>query len=71
MSRTLEGIFVLGCALVGLSMNAPDGSRIQNAVHYSVQLIAVAQDNMASNAARLRDNLSHVPVQMLRGYRKE
>ncbi len=53
MSRILEGVFVLGCSLVGLGIGAPQGSAIQDTVQCSVQLIALAHDNVASNAARL------------------
>jgi len=58
MSRILEGVFVLGCSLVGLGIGAPQGSVIQDTVKCSVQLIALAHANMASNAARLSTDLT-------------
>jgi hypothetical protein len=71
MSRILEGVFVLGCALVGLSMDAKDGSVMQDAVKCSVQLIANVHDHVASNAARLSRDLARVPAQMLGHVRVE
>jgi len=71
MSRILEGVFVLGCSLVGLGMNAPEGSGIQNTVRCSVQLIALVHDNVASNAGRLSANLSSIPAQVLGSIRRE
>ena len=53
MSRILEVVFIIGCSLVGWSMNAPDGTGVKETMKCSVQLVAVAQDNIASNTARL------------------
>jgi hypothetical protein len=39
MARILEGIFVLGCSLVGFSMNALEGSRFPDTLQASVQLV--------------------------------
>ena len=75
MTRILEGVFVLGCSLVGLGMGASEGSGLQNAVKTSVQLIALAQNNVvsnvASNVARLSFSLSHVPERIVGGFRHE
>ena len=32
MTRLLEGIFVIGCSLVGFGMSAPEGSGINNTI---------------------------------------
>ena len=64
MSRILEGVFVLGCALVGLCMDAKEGSVMQDAVKCSVQLIANVHDHVALNAARLSRGLASVPSQV-------
>jgi hypothetical protein len=40
MSRVLEGIFVIGCSLVGFGLSAPSGSRMHDSVERSAQLIA-------------------------------
>lgn len=53
MARILEGVFVIGCALVGFGMGAPEGSGIQNSVKCSVQLIALVHNNVAAHAAQL------------------
>src|SRR6266853_351840 len=52
-SRILEGVFVLGCSLVGLGMGAPEGSGMRNTVQSSIQLVALAHGNMARNVANL------------------
>jgi hypothetical protein len=52
MSRILEGVFVIGCAVVGFGMGAPEGSGIQNSLKTSVQLIALVPNNVASNVAK-------------------
>jgi tRNA threonylcarbamoyladenosine modification (KEOPS) complex Pcc1 subunit len=70
MSRILEGVFVLGCSLVGLGMGAPDGSRMRDTVQSSIQLIALAQSDMVRNVAKLGANLSRVPVEIL-GLRRD
>ena len=71
MSRLLEGMFVIGCSWVGFGMSAPDGSGIRDTVKCSVQLIALANDNVATNVARLTADLARVPVQILGGLRRE
>jgi hypothetical protein len=71
MSRILEGIFVIGCSLVGFGMSAPEGSGIKDTMQWSIQLIALAQNNMSFNAARLTANLAQVPVQILGALRSE
>ncbi len=65
MSRILEGVFVIGCALVGLGIDAKEGSVMQDAVKCSVQLIANVHDHVASNTARLSRGLASVPSQVL------
>jgi hypothetical protein len=65
MSRILESVFVLGCALVGFSMDAKDGSVMQDAVKCSVQLVSNVHDHIAANAARLSSGLARVPSQVL------
>ena len=71
MSRILEGVFILGCSLVGMGMGCPEGSALRNTVKCSVQLIALAQDNVASNTARLQSDLARVPGHILAGLRRE
>ena len=71
MSRILEGVFVLGCAVVGLCIDAKEGSVMQDAVKCSVQLIANVHDHVAANAARLSRDLARVPSQVLRHARVE
>jgi len=71
MSRILESVFIIGCSLVGFSMSAPDGSTIRQTVQCSVKLVALAQNNVASNTARLTANLVRVPVQVLGRLRVE
>ncbi len=68
MSRILEGVFVIGCAVVGLCMDAKEGSVMQDAVKCSVQLIA---NVLAANAARLSNGLASVPAQVLGHIRVE
>ena len=65
MTRLLEGIFVIGCSLVGFSMSAPEGNALRNTMKCSVQLIAVAQDNVVSNAANLGIHLALARAEML------
>jgi len=40
VSRILEGIFVIGCSLIGFGMSAPEGSGIHDSVERSAQLVA-------------------------------
>jgi hypothetical protein len=58
MTRLLEGIFVVGCCLVGFAMNAPEGSNIKNTMNCSIQLIALANNNIASNTANFGVHLA-------------
>ena len=66
MSRLLEGVFVIGCSLVGFAMSSPEAGMLRNAMKTSVQLVALAQDNV-----RLCPDLSKVPVEILSGLRIE
>jgi len=63
MSRTLEVIFIIGCSLVGWSMGAPDGTGLKEAMKCSVRLVALAQDNIASNTARLTGAIGHLRLE--------
>jgi len=65
MSRILESVFVLGCALVGFCMDAKEGSVMQDAVKISVQLVSNVHDHVAANAARFGAGLARVPAQVL------
>jgi hypothetical protein len=67
MSRILEGVFVLGCSLVGLGMGAPEGSGMRNTMQGSIRLVALAQSNVAGNVARLSASLVRVPTEILAG----
>ena len=71
MSRILESVFVLGCALVGFGMDAKDGSVMQDAVKVSVQLVSNVHDHVAARAARLSSGLARVPSQVLGHIRLE
>ena len=71
MSRILEAVFVMGCSLVGLAMNAREGSEVRNAMQCSIQFIALAHDNMAGNVARLSHGLARVPIEVLGSLRTE
>lgn len=71
MSRLLECVFVLGCAVVGFCMDAKDDSAMQNAVKVSVQLVSNVHDHVAANAARLSAGLARVPAQVLGHIRTE
>jgi hypothetical protein len=71
MARILEGVFIIGCSLVGFGMGAKDGNGIKEAMKCSVQLIALAQDNVASNSATLAAHLARVPVEILGNLRVE
>jgi hypothetical protein len=65
MSRLLECVFVLGCAVVGFCMDAKEGSVMQDAVKISVQLVSNVHDHIAANAARFSAGLASVPSQVL------
>ncbi len=58
MSRILESVFVLGCAVVGFCLDANDGSLMQDAVKVSVQFVSATEHRIATNLAR-------VPYQVL------
>ena len=62
MSRILESVFVLGCAVVGFCLDANDGSVMQNAVKVSVQFVSMTENHIATNLAR-------VPYQLLSSIR--
>jgi hypothetical protein len=65
MTRLLEGIFVIGCSLVGFAMSAPEGSGIRDTMKCSVQLIAMAHNNIASNTANLGVHLAEAKSEIL------
>jgi len=65
MTRLLEGVFVIGCSLVGFGMGAPEGSGIRNTMQCSVQLIALANDNIASNSANIGIHLAQAKAEIL------
>lgn len=57
MSRILEIVFVIGCAVVGFGIGAPEGSGVQSSVKSSVQLITLVHNNVASSAAKLSSGI--------------
>jgi hypothetical protein len=65
MTRLLEGIFVIGCSLVGFAMSAPEGSGIRDTMKCSIQLIAMAHNNVASNTANLAVHLAEAKSEIL------
>jgi hypothetical protein len=65
MTRLLEGIFVIGCSLVGFGMSAPEGSGINNTIKCSIQLIALAHNNIASNTANFGIHLAEAEAEVL------
>jgi hypothetical protein len=65
MTRLLEGIFVIGCSLVGFAMSAPEGSGIRDTMKCSIQLIALAHNNIASNTASLGVHLAEAKSEIL------
>ena len=65
MTRFLEGIFVIGCSLVGFGMGAPEGSGIRNAMNCSVQLIGFANDDIASNSENFSVHLAQAKAQVV------
>jgi hypothetical protein len=65
MTRLLEGIFVIGCSVVGFCMGAPEGSGIRNTMKCSVQLIALAHNNIASNTANFGVHLAEAKAEIL------
>ena len=50
MSRILEGVFVLGCSLVGFSMST--GSAMQDTVQFSVHFVASAVSQVENGVTR-------------------
>jgi hypothetical protein len=69
MTRLLEGIFVIGCSLVGFAMSAPEGSGIRDTMKCSIQLIAVAHNNIAYNTANLGVHLAEARSEILASIR--
>ena len=69
MTRLLEGIFVIGCSLVGFAMSAPQGSSLRNAVNCSVGLIAIANHNITSNAGNISVHLADAKAEVLSNLR--
>jgi hypothetical protein len=65
MTRLLEGIFVIGCSLVGFVMGSPEGSPFKNTLNCSVQLIALAHNNIASNTANFGIHLAAAKAEIL------
>ncbi|HLK20274.1 MAG TPA: hypothetical protein VKT81_15065 [Bryobacteraceae bacterium] len=65
MNRILEGIFVIGCSLVGFAMGAPEGSGIRNAMNCSVQLIGFANENIASHTENFDIRLAKAKEQVV------
>jgi hypothetical protein len=65
MTRLLEGIFVIGCSLVGFAMSAPEGSGVRDTMKCSIQLIALAHNNIASNTANLAVHLAEAKSEIL------
>jgi hypothetical protein len=71
MTRFLEGIFVIGCSLVGFAMSAPEGSGLRNTVKCSVQLIALTNNNVVFNASKLGIHLVEARTEILSHLRHE
>jgi hypothetical protein len=65
MNRFLEGIFVIGCAVVGFGMGAPEGSGIRNAMNCSVQLIGFANEDIASHTENFSIHLAQAKAQVV------
>jgi hypothetical protein len=65
MTKLLEGIFVIGCSLVGFGMSAPEGSGVRDTMKCSIQLIALAHNNIASNTANLAVHLAEAKSEIL------
>ena len=65
MTRLLEGIFVIGCSLVVFGMSAPEGSGVRDTMKCSIQLIALAHNNIASNTANLAVHLAEAKSEIL------
>ncbi|MGD0296480.1 MAG: hypothetical protein ABSE86_05140 [Bryobacteraceae bacterium] len=69
MTRLLEFMFVVGCSVVGFGMGAPEGNPIKNTLNCSVQLIAVAHNNIASNTANFGIHLAEARSEILSSLR--
>jgi hypothetical protein len=69
MTRLLECVFVIGSCLVGFAIGAPEGSGMRNTMNCSVQLIAMAHDNIASNSANFGIHLAEARTEILNGLR--
>jgi hypothetical protein len=65
MSRILESVFVIGCALVGFCVDANDGSVMQEAVKVSVQFVSTAQNRVVSHANKVGATIARVPAELL------
>ena len=53
MARILEGVFVLGCSLVGFGINALESNPFQDRLQSSVQLVMNDLQDPAKDARRL------------------
>jgi hypothetical protein len=69
MTRLLEFMFVVGCSVVGFGMSAPDGNPIKNTLNCSVQLIALAHNNIASNTANFGIHMAEARTEILSSFR--
>ena len=65
MTRLLEGIFVIGCSLVGFAISAPQGSVIRQTMNCSMHFIAMAHDNISSNAGNFSIHLADAKAEVL------
>jgi hypothetical protein len=65
MTRLLEGIFVIGCSLVGFAISAPQGSVIRQTMNCSIDLIAAAHDNITANAGNFSIHLADAKADVL------
>ena len=52
MTKLLEGAFVIGCSLVGFCLGSPEGTGIKNTMQCSIQLIAMANENIGVHLAQ-------------------
>ena len=65
MSRIYEGIFVLGCSLVGFSQSFADSAAVHDAARFAVRMVTVTQANLETKMTGLATNLSEAPVRAL------
>jgi len=65
MARILEGVFVIGCSLVGFGMNTPQGNVFEHSIECSVQLVSLAHDKIAMNGSRVSEDLMRIPVDII------